>query len=382
MEDKRLVSVRGNDYERGLALGKQTGYSIRVNFLNRTRHYKEAYGYDYGEWVRKAQVYVPLIKEHTPHTYDEMRGMADGAGVPFEHVLALTTDYEITVAGGSIADKCTGFFAAGDYTSDRGALCGQTNDEDLGEWIPFLDVAVRHTNTEGPSALVYTHPGITAYMGMNDAGLAILWQYIDNGERAMGVPTNCIIREVLFYDSLDDAVAFLQKVPHCIPNHYLISSKDKGAASVECYPSDVFVVRSDDHLCHTNNVLTPEKMDGCDKKSPLVYREQPLDLEQMMQEAYEGALQGTPGVLEWSYLRLDRITELLEQNKGSITPEKARWFLADHVNEPFSICSHPNFVNTRWKTLASMVFDLERAQMHIAFGCACEEPFHTYTFER
>lgn len=381
MDDKRLVTARGNDYERGVEIGRQIGYSIRVNFLNRARHYRETYDYDYSDWMRRTEAYIPFIKEYTPHTYDEMRGTADGAGIPFEHILALTTDYEITVAGCNITDKCTGFFAAGDYTADGGSICGQTNDEDLGEWIPYLDVAVRHTNADGPNALIYTHPGITAYMGMNDCGVSILWQYIDNGERAMGVPTNCIIREVLFHESLEDAVAFLQRVPHCIPNHYLISSKSDGAASVECYPSQVFVVHTSDHICHANNVITPEKMNGCDEKDPLKYRPKPLDVKQMMEEAYEGALRGTPGVLEWSYLRLDRIRAMLEQNKGSITPDMARGFLADHEHEPFSICSHPNFVNTRWKTLASMVFDLERAQMHIAFGCACEEPFHTYDFE-
>ena len=97
-------------------------------------------------------------------------------------------------------------------------FAGQTNDEDFSEWIPYLDVVLKHQNTEGPSALVYTHPGIAAYMGMNNAGLSVLWQYIDNGERAadgLGVPTNCIIRELLFYDDLDDAVAFSEtSTPH------------------------------------------------------------------------------------------------------------------------------------------------------------------------
>lgn len=376
---KRLVTISGNDYERGYQIGKELAYSIKVNFLNQVRHYQEI-GYDFSEWVEKCQNYIPLIKEYTPHTYDEMRGMADGAEVSFENVLALTSAYELAVAGGNIADKCTGFFAAGEYTTDGGAICGQTNDEDFSEWIPYLDVVLKHKASEGPSALIYTHPGITAYMGMNDRGISILWQYIDNGERKMGVPTNCIIRETLFYENLRDVVEFLKKVPHAIPNHYLITDKTDGVASVECYPQGVYVRNSKTHICHTNNILTLEKMDGCDKKNPINYRKGAFEKE-MEDEAYAGHLVGTKGVLEWSYVRYDRIESLLEKNKGKIDVSVAKSFLADHGHKPFSICSHPNFVNTRWKTLASIVFDMDRGKMYIAFGCACEEQFYEFDFE-
>ena len=33
------------------------------------------------------------------------------------------------------------------------------------------------------------------------------------------------------------------------------------------------------------------------------------------------------------------------------------------------------------KTLASLIFDLEQGQMHIAFGNACENPFYTFSFD-
>lgn len=380
MKKERLITVSGNDFERGFQIGEKLGYSIRVNILNQIRHYDEMCNYDFKEWIEKCKEYIPYVQKYTPHTYDELRGTAEGAGLPFEQILALTSAYELAVAGGNIADKCTGFFAAGEYTEKGTAYCGQTNDEDFSEWIPFLDVVTRHQNTDGPSALVYSHPGIPCYMGLNNKGISILWQYIDNGERQFGVPTNCILREILFYEKLDDVVEYLKSIPHCIPNHYLVSSKTEGVASVECFPSGVFVRSSKTNICHANNVLTPEKLDGCDKKNPLVYRN-PLSIEEMMQEAYDGALAGTPGVLEWSYLRYDRICELLEENKGKIDAEIAKGFFADHKYEPFSICSHPNFVNTRWKTLASIVFDMEMEKMYIAFGAACEEEFYEFGFE-
>ena len=65
-----------------------------------------------------------------------------------------------------------------------------------------------------PPALVYTHPGYPAYMGVNGAGLAVLWQYIDTGERNdAGVPTCVMLRELLAQTSLDAAVALLHAAP-------------------------------------------------------------------------------------------------------------------------------------------------------------------------
>jgi len=377
---KRLLTVVGNDHERGYQIGTQLERSIKVNYLNQIRHYKEMSGYDFTQWVESCKKYIPLVQKYTPHTYAELCGMADGAKMPFEQILALTSAYELAVTGGNIADKCTGFSVAGNYTDNGGAICGQTNDEDFSEWIPYLDAVLRHKASDGPSALIYTHPGIAAYMGMNDAGISILWQYIDNGERAFGVPTNCIIREVLFYSELDDVINFLNEVPHAIPNHYLITHKNQGKASVECYPSGVFVKKSLTNICHANNILTPEKINGCDKKNPLIYRN-PFSVSEMEKEAYEGALNGIDGVLEWSYVRYDTICKLVDANKGKINVDIAKQFLSDHTHEPFSICSHPNFVNTRWKTLASIVFDMEQAHMHIAFGSACETDFYEFSFE-
>ena len=73
--------------------------------------------------------------------------------------------------------------------------------------------------------LIYTHPGYPAYMGMNSHGLAVLWQYIDNGERNLenGVPTVVLIREMLTKSTLTQAVTYLREVPHMIPNHFLLS---------------------------------------------------------------------------------------------------------------------------------------------------------------
>lgn len=382
--NQRFFSVAGTDYQRGLEVGKLLRWSIVTNFNNQVDFYAAkppGEAYNFQNWAEESKDYLPYIQEYCPHCYEELRGMAEGAQLPLKDILALTTAYELAVTGGNVSGKCTGFAVAGEYTKTGGAICGQTNDECVNEWLSDLDVVIKHQNSHGPSSLVYTHPGISSYMGMNDCGLAVLWQYIDDGQRQMGVPTNCILRELLFYQDIDEAISFLEKVPHTIPNNYLLTHKTQGTACVECYPDGVFIQSSKSHTCHTNNILTSEKKNSCDAKDPLVYR-QPFSLktiEEMAEEVIQGRLTGLDGILEWSYLRLHAIKELVEESKGKIDAKTAMDFLSSHRYQPFSICSHNSPLNPTWKTLAAIIFDLEAGKMYIAFGCPCEVQYQEYT---
>eukprot|EP00392_Amoebophrya_sp_AT5.2_P003761 g3766.t1 len=68
--------------------------------------------------------------------------------------------------------------------------------------------------TEPCASMIYTHPAMGAYMGLNAYGLSILWQYIDTGERGdvsgcEAVVTNTLIREMLLLPSAKHALAYL-----------------------------------------------------------------------------------------------------------------------------------------------------------------------------
>ena len=76
-----------------------------------------------------------------------------------------------------------------------------------------------------------------------------------------------------------------------------------------------------------------------------------------------------------THFRHKRMEELINENKPYITVDKAKMFLADHKYYPLSICAHPYPDSPNWKTLASIVFDLEKLEMHIAFGNACEAAY-------
>jgi len=68
-----------------------------------------------------------------------------------------------------------------------------------------------------------------------------------------------MVRELLFCETIDQALEYLHSVPHNIPNNFVLAHKDDGICDVECFPSSVHVIRAENKLCHSNHVLTETK---------------------------------------------------------------------------------------------------------------------------
>lgn len=344
---KRYLKISGNAYERGVRIGRELKMQIETNYLNQTKFYDVPEGVSYVEWAKMAERYVPLMEKWTPEVLEEMKGMAEGAEMEFGQILAMTTAYEKSFCRDMIEDKCSSFLLGKAVTEGGRTIIGQTNDECYTEWLYQLDVVLHHVDGERES-LIYTHPGVPAYMGINNDGLAVLWTYIDNGVTGDGVPTNAIIRHLLTLGSVDEAVAFLKAVPHDIPNQFGLGDKSGRIASVECFPNKVYVKEDDEFLVHTNHtVFADEPEFTCSKTT-------------------------------WD--RYDVMKKQIEEAGKNITVEDCKNFMRSHERFPNSICSHP-YPEKPWnKTLAAMVFDIEVGEMHIAFGNPCECEYHSYKF--
>lgn len=353
---ERYCKVTGNAYERGAQLGERLSERILANYNNLVALWRGR-GYDYEEWRALVVArYEALMREWTPEVLEQLRGMADGAGIPFDQVLAVTCYYEksFDVDTVAVADKCTSFLASGRATRDGKVILAQTNDEDLVEMLWELDVTEHHVDpATGREALVYTHPGVPAMMGMNNRGLAVLWTYIDNGQLGHGVPTTAIIRHVLECDSADEALGFLRAVPHDVPNEFGIGDKSGTMYCVECFPNAVHVGAEPDLMVHTNhNVYSPEEEEA--------------------------------SVSPTTRYRFANMRRLCEESFGRIDAELAREFLRFHDDEDIrgNICVHPR-AGAPWRvSMASMVFELSDGRMSIAHGPACENEFRSYEFER
>ena len=345
----RQIEVSGDCYQRGVQIGRQLQDAILTNYKNQQEFYRCSENFDYQKWEQLCQRYVPAMQRWTPEVLEELKGMAQGAQLPFQTVLALATAYEKSFGRDCPPEKCTSFFVTGAATGGR-TIAGQTNDENLREWRHERDVVIHHKGNDGSEILTYTHPGVPAYMGLNNRGLTVLWTYIDNGKTGDGVPTSAIIRHLLSLSSIEEAVRFLEEVPHDIPNQFGLADKNGKLACVECFPNRVYTVWEKESFVHTNhNVYALEEPDCTTGKT--------------------------------TRDRLAIMRELIARHHGEIDVETAKEFLASHEKGTHSICVHPNSERPFSKTLAVMVFDVDEGVMHIAFGNPCEVPYQTYHFD-
>ena len=355
MAPRRYVRVEGSARERGRIIGERLQDQIKTVLTVQEEAGKRQDGLSLHDWLPHARALFPFIAEHAPETLAELEGMAAGAGLPLDDLLLLTCTYEKWMNCHQ-ASGCTGFAAIADASADGGLICGQTNDEDLNCWADGqADGVIHHIDERGLQTLIYTHPGIPAYMGMNSAGLCLLWMYIDNGERADGVPTNVLIREMLRRTSLAAARDYLDLTPRAVPNAFLLAHEAEGACILECSPTALHEIRSTASLCHANHIQNTE-MSAAD--------------------VYVGNPEQT------STSRCEAMADLLTRHHGSIDVETAKAMLSDHERSPGSVCVHPHSIRVNGKTLAAMVFHPAVGQMHIAFGNGCEMPFYTFGFDR
>ena len=349
----RYQVVTGNSYQRGELIGKnwssaiitilKTMEDVALSKEDRTLH----------QWLPQAKSFLPYIREYAPRTLEEMEGMAAGGDLPFEDILLLTSAYEKWLNFND-AERCTAFAAMGDVSKTAELICGQNNDECLHHWAAGqLDGVIHHRSESGMETLIYTHPGIPAYMGMNSAGLCLLWMAIDNGERSSGLPTNILIREALRRTTLEAAFEYIKKVPKTVPNSSLLAHPKDGICSVECAPSFFCPVFSENILYHANHILDQKMALSDRKKNNLTCS---------------------------TISRFAAMESLIEEYYGQIDISIAKKMLTDHTRYPESICVHPRPEAIHSKTLASMVFHPDSGRMEIAFGNGCELPYQSYSF--
>lgn len=347
---KRYITVQGNHYERGVQIGKGLKEQIQINYSNQTKYYRDKEDFNYEKWGGIAMRYIPAIEKWAPEVLEEIRGLAEGAQMSLEQIMGITTAYEKSFSRDLISEKCTSFLLSPQVTYAHKVFAGQTNEECLLEWMNEMDAVIHHVSGED-EILLYTHPGVPAYTGINNHGLVVLWEYIDNGMAGDGVPTNVIIRHLLNLRSAEEAVEYLKEVPHDVPNEFGLADRSGKIYSVECFPNKVYVGTDERYLVHTNH---------------LVFAAEETDY--------------TKSVA--TKLQYEEMERQIAEHAGMIDVEMCREFLKSHENFPNSICAHPSPDRPWNKVLAAVVYDVTGGEMFVSFGNPCENEYEKYRFQK
>ena len=345
---------------------RQYGELASVEIARTRDGYERAFaakGVAWRDAVTFALGFVPAIERYFPELLVELHGIAEGAGLPFEDVLAMNCRTEIlwraaTTKAGSLAPwargECSSFALAPDRTADGNALVGQNWDwlEVLADGVIVLEVE----RSDAPNYVTIVEAGLLAKTSLNAAGMAIgintIVCSLDGG--AEGVPFHVLVRAVADAEHVSDVVEVLSTVPRASSGNYIVGSADGAVLCVETAPGDARTVHpliaSNGAVIHTNHfVRTPT-----------------------------GGHDLAASSMADSFVRYGRLERTVVAAPSPLSVSELRSALSDHTDYPSSICCHPDERADRaaqWATLVSAIMEPATRTLHLAEGTPCSAPW-------
>jgi isopenicillin-N N-acyltransferase-like protein len=227
----RVVTLEGTPYQMGLAHGT----ALKAEITELVKRWKEDLAKSYkkpaDEFIRKFLAYTdfkPAIDRWTPGLLDEVRGLADGAGIDFDTMYAFQLIDESWVMNRDIGlDKCTSI-AAGKRAGFP-AFVSQTQDIP-GFYHGFQTVLRIRDKKENLETLVFTIPGVIALNGMNSRSVGVCVNAVTQlACSPKGLPVAFVIRGLLRQRTFGEAVKFLGDIPPAAPQNYMIGGLTEAA---------------------------------------------------------------------------------------------------------------------------------------------------------
>lgn len=354
----RRIRISGGRDERALQYGKKA----REEIWQTRDGYKQAFagkGISWSEAVAFAQSFLPQIDSWRPELLDEIRGIAEGSDLEFEEVLAMNCRTEILWSAArrdanSLAHtffgECSGFALQPAASLDGVTLVGQNWD-----WLHSLAggvIVLEVDRPDGPNYVTVVEAGLLAKTSLNQSGIALalntLVSSLDGG--TIGIPFHFLIRDLVDSEHLSDALTKLSSVPRASSGNYVLGSSDGAVLNIETAPGDARnvspLITKNGAVVHTNHFIHD------------------------VQSGFDLA----PNQMADSYVRLDRMLQLVQDAPKPMSLDHLKAVLGDHTDAPSSICCHPDDRsdrNAQWATLAAVIMNPASRVIHLSEGTPC-----------
>ncbi|EXJ80960.1 hypothetical protein A1O3_07248 [Capronia epimyces CBS 606.96] len=329
------VRCSGTPYEIGQQHGQAAKTEVHGSIAFYTQFFEDRTKLSWLQVRDVARRFLPWLETSYPEFVEEMKGVADGAGLDLESIVALNVRTEI--AFGMLSDGCT---ALAWKTSDASFLAQnwdwrfEQSPNIISLWIEQAPKPRIHMMTEG---------GIIGKIGLNSAGVGVTL----NAIQALGVsysklPCHLALRTVLNSTSREAAANTLRQIGVASACHITIADASTGGTGFECTAHDIVEIPMDQNgICtHSNHLVKQHKVEGT-----LFVQDSPFRLERI-QELIRGV--NKPSV----------------QNLGEI--------LKDEKNYPAAICRALGEKSTS-ATLFSIVMDLKQGFARVKMGRPTED---------
>jgi len=306
-------------------------------------------------WQGLATQYEKEILKYHPDAIDFMKGIAQGAELPYMDVLTLNVATENMIT-------CSAWGAAGKSTLNKETLIGMNADEETAarKYYHFLsinpDKGYRYKVTALSGWAGFNH-------GMNEKGLAwagtLLWTKPEN-PKTLRPPMMVLMKVLNTCSTVEEVKAYFETVPNIeLGNVFYIADAEK-IMHVECtYEKKVYKIIENGSQGNTNLVTSPEL--------------QHLDIGHALKQNLNADT------------RSIRMNELLSMYEGNIDVEVMHTIASDHGDKEDgtlnkSICQHPRGLKYNYKTLVNFIAQPKEKCFWIYEGCPCKNKVTGYNF--
>lgn len=331
-----FLEISGNHHQIGFAMGSHFSWEIRTSLDRRRQWFSELKERVAQDRRRTFDLLKAKAEAYFPELINELKGMAEGSGVPFDDLFLINVKAEIAAENRTLNEPP----GCSTITRTRGNHKWLYHNEDGDKAYRDLMFVVKATLPSGTTILSLCYPGHLMGNGpsMNSHGLFQTTNFISALNCQTGIPRYFLGRAVLEATSLEDATAMVTRPDRAFPYHHNLASADENRIlSIEVTPHHHQIQEPDSLYVHTNHLI----------------------LEQTRSFPQDGVY-----VRSSSFSRYQVIAGELANltGTGEIGDQSILKILSSHRHSPFSPCRHPRG-EVRGITLATAVIDVTGGTM-------------------
>lgn len=350
------VYASGGPFELGLQYGKGARVQVQMALRAYERSFRHFAGIDLRSASRLAREFLPSIEAFDPSIRRELTGIAEGAGVSLETILALNLRTEILLTARRL-QGCTAVAVLPPAARDGHTLLAQNWD-----WMTTAQetsVLLFAEPEGGPAFVTFVEGGLLAKAGFNEAGLGVCFNALvtdlDRGEA--GVPAHVLLRALYGAESVPEARRLIERAKRSSSGNYLLAHARGEALDLEADPEAVRVLEPGEGLLvHCNHFVHPE------------FSRQDVGIQYFPD----------------SPLRYQRAWEVCGAVVGRVDLQTLMALFRDHTNYPHSVCCHPDPqlpAPEQLETAGSLLMDLSDRTLQLTYGPPCSAVYRTFRLE-
>ncbi|MCP4679678.1 MAG: hypothetical protein GY854_30140 [Deltaproteobacteria bacterium] len=346
-----VVEARGTPLEIGKAVGAMTKKRIHKGIELRREWFDDLKKFALADRANRIDNFVSAIEKFHPDVLAEMKGMAEGSGLPLDDILVLNMQAELGAlksANTSCEGSCEGCSSLHLVQEGRALLAHNEDGHDAYRHL----MSILRLKPEGkPAFTSLAYPGLIpgSVPAINEAGILMTTNFIGVEKVRTGVPRYVLGRAAIGARSIGEAVQTVTSKEAAYSFHANFGSvKDKRLLAVDIMPGLHSVKPTEGIFLQTNHFVlsgtkaVPQPMNTPGGSSDSRYR------------VLQSAIGKLPPVEK---VTKDDLIKLLSSHEA--------------INQPYSPCRHPN-EKSKGRTLATALFDVAAGTFTVYEGNPCE----------